>query len=270
MPDAYVHGHAPHEIRRLHDQARTLADLIHADTVYPVGHHVLEAGCGAGAQTLELARRHPGTWFTAVDRVPDAVDRARHHAEAAGHANVSFRVADLDALPFTPARFDHVFVCFVLEHLPAPARTLAALARLVRPGGTVTVVEGDHGTVCAHPDDPALHRAVACQEALQRRAGGGPRIGRRLRPLLADAGLRDVHLALRPVCADGGDPALAEAFTRRTFTAMVAGVRDEAVAAGLTTPADFDAGLRALHRTAEADGMFCYGFFKAVGTVPGP
>jgi hypothetical protein len=36
----------------------------------------------------------------------------------------------------------------------------------------------------------------------------------------------------------------------------------------VATPADFDAGLRALYRTAEADGVFCYTFFKAVGSKP--
>ena len=46
---------------------------------------------------------------------------------------------------------------------------------------------------------------------------------------------------------------------------MVAGVRDEAIAAGLTDAAAFDAGIAALHRTAEPDGVFCYTFFKAIG-----
>ena len=44
---------------------------------------------------------------------------------------------------------------------------------------------------------------------------------------------------------------------------MVEGVRDAAVAAGLMSAADFDQGIADLHRTAEADGAFCYTFFKA-------
>ena len=57
----------------------------------------------------------------------------------------------------------------------------------------------------------------------------------------------------------------AEAGIRRTFNAMFVGVRERALAAGLATPDAFDAGTRALHRTAEPDGVFCYTFFKAVG-----
>jgi hypothetical protein len=42
-------------------------------------------------------------------------------------------------------------------------------------------------------------------------------------------------------------------------------VREPAVRAGMMSAADFDAGIRALHRAAEDDGVFCYTFFKALG-----
>ena len=54
---AYVHGYDPTEMQRLQDQASTLVDLLHADTAYPPGASVLEAGCGVGAQTVTLATR---------------------------------------------------------------------------------------------------------------------------------------------------------------------------------------------------------------------
>ncbi len=46
---------------------------------------------------------------------------------------------------------------------------------------------------------------------------------------------------------------------------MIEGVRAETIAADLMAPADFDAGVRDLYRTAEHDGVFSYTFFKAVG-----
>ncbi len=49
-----------------------------------------------------------------------------------------------------------------------------------------------------------------------------------------------------------------------TFTAMIEGVRERAIASGLSTPAAFDAGIQALYRSTEPDGVFCYTFFKAV------
>lgn len=50
---------------------------------------------------------------------------------------------------------------------------------------------------------------------------------------------------------------------------MVEGVREPAIAAGLLDAASFDAGIEALHRTAEVDGVFCYAFFKGVGRKGG-
>lgn len=261
MTAPYVHGHGAREAERLRDQADTLATLIHDGTRYPVGHTVLEAGCGTGAQTVSLARHSPGSWITSIDRSAVSLAQARARVEQAGFANVTFREADLLALPFAPASFDHVFVCFVLEHLPDPAAALAALARVLRPGGSLTVVEGDHGTVCMHPHSDAAHRAVGCLVELQRRAGDAL-VGRRLHPLLSAAGFADVDVTARTVHAVGGHAGLAESFTRKTFTAMVDGVRDTAIAEGLSTLTDFAAGVRDLDRTADAGGVFVYTFFK--------
>ena len=49
---------------------------------------------------------------------------------------------------------------------------------------------------------------------------------------------------------------------------MVEGVRETAIAAGMTTAEDFDGGIADLYRTAEADGTFCYTFFKAIAILP--
>jgi SAM-dependent methyltransferase len=181
--------------------------------------------------------------------------------------NVEFQQGDIFALPFGAGSFDHVFVCFVLEHLMRPVEALAILHRLIRPGGTITVIEGDHGSTYFHPDDEAAHAAIQCQVSLQRSAGGNALIGREVFPLLVAAGFADVRVSPRMVYVDASRPGLVDGFTRKTFTAMIEGVRDAALAAGIIDAPRFDAGVRALHRTTEADGVFCYTFFKGVGTA---
>ena len=265
MTEPYVHGYDAHENERLHDQAGTLIDLLHGDTAYPAGSRVLEAGCGVGAQTLTLARRSPGAHFTSIDVSHESIAQARRSAANAKIDNVHFQQADIFALPFAAESFDHVFVCFVLEHLAHPDEALTTLHRLLKPGGSLTVIEGDHGCTAFHPDSAAAHEAIACQVELQRRAGGNALIGRRLYPLLTSAGLQELRVWPRLVHAHAGRPDLVDGFTRRTFTAMIEGVRAPALAAQLTTPERFDTGIRDLHRTTQADGSFCYAFFKAVG-----
>ncbi len=265
MNRGYVHGYDPRENVRLQDQAGTLAALLHRDTSYPVGSTVLEAGCGVGAQTITLARNSPDARITSVDISEASVAEARRRVDAAGLTNVQFRQADIFALPFDPTSFDHVFVCFVLEHLARPIEALDALRVLLKPGGTITVIEGDHGSAYFHPDSEAAHRAIQCQVDLQRAAGGNALIGRELYPLLTKAGFSAVRVSPRMVYVDSSRPELVDGFTRKTFTAMIEGVRESAIGAGLIEPAVFDKGIRDLYRTAEPDGVFCYTFFKAVG-----
>jgi hypothetical protein len=82
---------------------------------------------------------------------------------------------------------------------------------------------------------------------------------------MVGAGLGNVRVRPRMVYVDASRPDLMQGFTRKTFTAMIEGVRAPAIAAGLTTPRRFDSGIRALYRTTRADGVFCYTFFKGVG-----
>ena len=260
----YVHGYSVRESERLRDQATTLTELLHGDTRYPAGSLVLEAGCGVGAQTVTLAANSPLAQFVSVDISPVSLAQAERQVRAGGFGNVAFQQANIFALPFAEAQFDHVFVCFVLEHLDDPVGALAKLRQVLKPGGTLTVIEGDHGSAYFHPDSADARRAVGCLVELQRRGGGDALIGRRLYPMLTAAGFAEVAVSPRMVYADGANPGRQDGFTRKTFCAMVEGVGEAALAQQLMSPEDWAAGVRDLYRTAEPDGVFCYTFFKAV------
>ena len=63
----YVHGYTPRESTSASRSGTSLIELLHADTRYPAGSRVLEAGCGVGAQTVILAANSPDAAFTSVD-----------------------------------------------------------------------------------------------------------------------------------------------------------------------------------------------------------
>jgi ubiquinone/menaquinone biosynthesis C-methylase UbiE len=266
MTISYVHGYDSKEAVRLQDQAASLVELLHVDTVYKAGETVLEAGCGVGAQTVTLARNSPGAKITSIDISETSLAQAREAVKAANLKNVTLLQADLFNQPFPPNSFDHVFVCFVLEHLAKPAEALLALRAMLKPGGTITVIEGDHGSTYFHPDNALAREAVQCLVTLQAKAGGNSLIGRSLYPYLVEAGFADVRVSPRMVYVDSSKPGLVEGFTKKTFTAMVEGIREPAIASGLMSEKRFDEGIAALYRTAQNDGVFCYTFFKAVGT----
>ena len=82
--------------------------------------------------------------------------------------------------------------------------------------------------------------------------------------MLTEAGYSSVHVSPRMVYVDASKPELVEGFTKKTFAAMIEGVRSLALQSDLIGEADFDRGIADLYRTAEADGVFCYTFFKAL------
>lgn len=261
---SYVHGYSSTEAARLTDQADTLAELLHHDTCYAGGSRVLEAGCGVGAQTVHLLAHSPHMQLTCIDRQPSSLAAARAAVAALPAAPpVTFLEADLFELPFAPASFDHVFVCFVLEHLSRPEDALRALLRVLRPGGTLTVIEGDHGSTFFHPHGEKAQRTIDCLVRAQAAGGGDANIGRRLFPLLRSVGLHDVHVSPRFVYCDSSRPRWVDGFTNKTFIAMVEGAREVSLRLGLIGEQEWDEGIAQLKRSALDEGTFCYTFFKA-------
>jgi ubiquinone/menaquinone biosynthesis C-methylase UbiE len=266
MKKTYVHGYDHREKIRLQDQASTLVELLHSDTSYPAGSLVLEAGCGVGAQTVTLAKNSPNAFITSIDISGTSLVEAGKKAAEAGLTNVKFEQADIFNLPYEPDSFDHIFVCFVLEHLSHPIEALQMLKKHLKRGGTITVIEGDHGSAYFYPDSESAHKAIACQVELQRQAGGNAMVGRELYPLLHESGFDSIRVSPRMVYVDSSKPELVEGFTKKTFTAMIEGVREPAIKSGIIQQNIFEKGIRDLYRTAEPDGVFCYTFFKAIGT----
>jgi ubiquinone/menaquinone biosynthesis C-methylase UbiE len=261
----YVHGYSEREAKRLKDQANTLDHLLHHDSVWNDGSLILEAGCGVGAQIRIIAPANKGSQFISIDISHESVESARTMAASLGISNVSFQQADIFHLPFPDNHFDHIFVCFVLEHLPNPITALQMLKRVLKPGGTIMVIEGDHGSTYFHPDSEEARDAVSCQVMLQKMNGGNANIGREIYPLLKESGFSNIIVSPRMVYVDDSKPALVEGFTRNTFSAMIEGVATPAIEAGLISPERMKKGIADLYHCADGGGTFCYTFFKGIG-----
>jgi SAM-dependent methyltransferase len=157
---------------------------------------------------------------------PRKLTQAKAHVAL---ADDDFRLVDLHEL--ADEKFDHVFICFVLEHLADPVSALAKLRSLLKPGGTITVIEGDHGSAVFHPQSPRAQAVIDCLIDLPAAAGDDSLIGRRLQPLLEQAGYDGVRVEPRTLYADQNLTHLVDGFTRKTFIAMVGSVRERALAA---------------------------------------
>lgn len=264
---SYVHGYSEREAQRLYDQADSVRELFHHDTSYPAGSVVLEAGCGVGAQTVTLASSSPDAQFVSVDTSLSSLKTAQALIEKHRLSNVRFHHADIFALPFAEESFDHVFACHILEHFSHPIEALAKLRAALKKRGSITVIEGDHGSCYFHPASDEALRAWNCLIQVQARLGGDSLIGRQLFPLLSHSGFRDVSVSPRMVYIDRSKPKLMDGFVQHTIIPMVEGVRTQALEMALMDEATWAKGMKDLYRVAQSDhGTFCYTFFKGMAT----
>lgn len=105
------------------------------------GGSALDVGCGAGVVSLSLARSYPQASLTGVDLSAESIAKANQQAEAAGlRERVRFIAAAVDSLPKQPG-YDFITLCDVLHDLADPLTTLAEIRSLLKPGGTLLVIE---------------------------------------------------------------------------------------------------------------------------------
>jgi SAM-dependent methyltransferase len=145
---------------------------------------VLEIGSGTGAISRMLADWPKVRAVVGVDPSPDLLARARQLA--AGLPNVSFQQGDGRDLPFETASFDVVVIHRVLSHVPEPEAVLAEAGRVLRPGGSLAVFDGDYSTITLSTG--AADPLAACVEAFTPACITDPWVVRRLPALVRDAG----------------------------------------------------------------------------------
>jgi ubiquinone/menaquinone biosynthesis C-methylase UbiE len=166
---------------------------------------VLDLACGDGFYTRRIADRLGlGGSVTGVDLNPAYLSEARREAaHKTGHAAMAFVAASFDRLPFADDAFDFVWCAQSLRSLPEPVAVLAHLARVLRPGGIVAVLENDtmHQVFLPWPVDLELPLRVAELRAFSEETRDPSKyyVGRRLPALLAAAGLEPLTVATRAI-----------------------------------------------------------------------
>jgi len=268
MPDApYIHGTSPGEQERLGWMNRLLNDRELEALGLEGGERALELGAGTGLFATALARRLERGSVLAIERDPDQLAAARR---APLPANLELRQGDVLDPPLAAEEwggFDLVHARFLLEHLTRPEEAVRVMARAVRPGGRVALVDDDHELLRLWPPAPrfeALWRAY-CVQYEQR--GMDPGIGRRLTGLLVGAGLEPVGATMLFFGACTGMEPFALAFSN--LRGVVAGAAEAIVASGTFAGDAVRAGLEELERwQALPDAVLWYAIPLALGRRP--
>jgi predicted O-methyltransferase YrrM len=198
------------------------------------GARCLDAGCGGGDVSLELARMvAPDGEVVGIDRDEIKLALAREEAAAAGLANVSYRVADVTALD-AEGEYDVVYSRFLLAHLADPVAAMERLVAAARPGGLVVMEDIDFRGGFCHPENRAYQRFFELFPAAVRAHGGNPTFGPELPGVMARAGVRGVDVRVMQATGRDPDVKLMPALTFENAIDAVAGAglaRREAVEA---------------------------------------
>lgn len=97
---------------------------------------ILEIGCGRGGFAIFLSKANQSSnEIVACDFSNTAVEKGEAFSKSLGINNITWRCADIQAIPFTDASFDVVISCETIEHVPDPFKAVQELSRVLKPGG---------------------------------------------------------------------------------------------------------------------------------------
>ena len=265
----YLHGFSPEEQDRLLRQARMAEPIVFHDIDYSQVRRLLEVGSGVGAQTEILLRRFPGLHVTCVDLSTGQLDAARANLGRMPWLADRYvlRQADATDLPFEPRSFDGAFLCWVLEHVPEPARVLGEVRRVLAPGAVVYLTEVMNASFLLDPYSPNVWRYWMAFNDFQLDAGGDPFVGAKLGNLLLAGGFEDVSTTVKTFHYDNREPARRKQMIA-FWEELLLSAADQLVAAGKVTPEVVE-GVRREMRDVQndPDAVFFFSFVQARATV---
>lgn len=265
----YLHGFSPTEQARLVKQARLAESTVFRNIDLQHARRLLEVGSGVGAQTEILLRRFPDLHATCVDLNIAQVEAARANLGRMAWLDGRYEVHQADAteLPFEPRSFDAAFLCWVLEHVPSPARVLSEVRRVLAPGSVVYVTEVMNASFLLDPYSPNVWRYWMAFNDFQVDSGGDPFIGAKLGNLLLAGGYRDVATEIKTFHFDNRQPARRKEMIA-FWEELLLSAADQLVAEGKIDTATVE-GVRTEMRQVQndPDAVFFYSFVQASATV---
>ncbi|OKL39144.1 class I SAM-dependent methyltransferase [Pontibacter flavimaris] len=208
--EKYLHGYTPEEQQRLYKQARFMEHKIYSDIDLSTVTRLLEVGCGVGAQSEILLRRFPHLFLTGIDYAEKQIAQAGKYLSTIPYAADRYELLQENAMDMSftsQADFDGAFLCWVLEHIPEPARVLSEVRRVLKPGSPVVITEVLNSSFFVEPYSPNVLQYWLRFNDLQYDMGGDPFVGAKLGNLLQSVGYQRITTETKTYHLDNRNPA---------------------------------------------------------------
>lgn len=265
----YLHGYTGTEQERLRRQAKLTEALIYRDIDFMELNNVLEVGCGVGAQTEILLRRFPNTHITGIDLNQEQLNAAEKSLSQCPWAGNRYSLLQRNAKAtgFDNESFDGAFLCWVLEHIPAPQEVLSEIHRVLKPGSPLYITEVMNSSFFLDPYSPSVWQYWVAFNDYQHEVAGDPFIGAKLGNFLQNCGYRQIRTRVKTFHFDNRRPE-----QRKTMIAfwseLMASAADVLIDAGRVSK-ELVANMKAEMEQVQDDpnAVFFYNFIQARAVV---
>ena len=229
---------------------------------------MLDFGCGPGTISVGLAKAIEPGELHGIDMEESQIGIARAAAQAGGHANATFHVGDVTALPFEDNYFDAAHCHAVLMHVPDTPKVLAEIKRVLKPGGIIGSREMFVSSSFLEPGNEDVDAAWTTFARLLQGNGGDPQMGKELKNTFLEAGFTSIRAT---ASFDSFSTAEEVAFLRSFIDDWFYSPRviEAAVQFGLATREQFDQWRQGLDEWRDHPGAFGgFAFGEAIGVKP--
>lgn len=195
----YLHGFSETEQNRLRTQAEFAEQTIFQNINFSNVKNLIEVGCGVGAQTEIMLRRFPKINVTGIDLNEHQLSAAQDYLSQLPYAKDRFNLKKMsgDNLIFDAGTFDGAYLCWVLEHVPDPARVLSEVRRVLRPGSEIIVNEVMNHSFFLDPYSPSVWKYWMAFNDYQYDKAGDPFVGVKLGNLLTQVGYQNIRTEIK-------------------------------------------------------------------------
>lgn len=265
----YLHGFNADEQDRLYRQAELLEQSVYRDVDFSECKHILEVGCGVGAQSAILLRRFPHLRLTGIDMSDAQLGAARSFLATKPEFAGRYQAEKMNAeqMSFEGKSFDGAFLCWILEHVKDPKRVLNEVRRVLQPGSKVYVTEVMNFTFFLDPYSPNVWKYWMAFNDYQYDGAGDPFIGAKLGNLLTGLGFKNVQTNVKTWCLDNRQPEKRRQMLASWHELMMSAA-DSLIEAKYTTREVVDAASRELTSVlADPNAVFYDSYMQAIAEV---
>ncbi|MDH4467560.1 MAG: class I SAM-dependent methyltransferase [Bacteriovoracaceae bacterium] len=191
----YLHGFDKSEQQRLIDTAKFSEHSLYQGVDFSENNHVIEIGCGVGAQTEILLRRFPNLKLTSIDLRDEQLNVAKTYLKENSFKKNRYQLLKMNAeeISFKDETFDGAFLCWILEHVSNPQKVLLEANRLMLPKSKIYITEVMNSSFFLEPYSSHVWSYWMKFNDFQYDHAGDPFIGAKLGNLLLDCGFTDIE-----------------------------------------------------------------------------